>query len=414
LINGSERALPAEREAMDQTIHARMERTFGAMMTGSSGDAAALTPPDEHGLAEILRFASAERVPMAIAGGGTSPRSADSGMPRISLAGLSGVTEVNAGDSVVIARAGTFADTAVREAEKGGLLLPLDPTSGARSTVGGAYMTAVAGPYAAGYGPFRDGVLGARCLTAQGDAVSFGGRTMKNVTGYEITRFLAGTLGLFAVAVELTMKAFPFPERRVVLTGVFDGVDAVGAAFGAVRNGSAVKFYELIADGGLGGGIIVGVGMEGMEPAVARGSAGVRTMFERAGARTVEEMSPDAFTAMRRAASERHVGPGLITVTVPPSASAALLREIRTVLPESPVLAHPLLGRIHIRAAGDGAAAVIRERTMSVGGKIPAVWGVESGDGLAAMFGPGELALARALKRELDPAGILNTHLNLG
>jgi FAD/FMN-containing dehydrogenase len=175
-----------------------------------------------------------------------------------------------------------------------------------------------------------------------------------------------------------------------------------------------VKFAELIAESGLGGEILVGVGIEGMGKAVARGAAAVRAALERAGARSVDEERPEEFFRRRRDASERHAGPGLVTVTVPPSASASLMREFRRSIPNIPVLAHPLLGRIHADAGDPGAAAVIRGLTLAVGGKIPIVWEQAIREGFGGMFTPEELTVARALKRELDPAGVLNPHLKLG
>lgn len=375
-----------------------------------------IQPSDERCLAEVLRLASAEKIPVMISGGGTcpSPVCIDETV-RVSLARLAEVREVSAGDFLVVAQAGAVADSAVAAAERERLLLPLDITSGARATVGGAYMTAAVGPYAAGYGPFRDYILGARCIGSSGEIVTFGGRTMKNVTGYEIARFLAGTMGLFAVAVELTLKALPMPERRVVLAGRFGPEsDPFDTASGVGSAGGSVKFVELVAENGLGGEILVGVGIEGRERTVARGAAAVRAALERAGALSVDEERPEEFSRRRRDASERHARPGLVTATVSPSASAALLREFRRAIPNTPVLAHPLLGRIHADAGGTDIVAVIRSRTLAVGGKIPTTWGQAIREGLTGMFTPEELAVARALKRELDPAGVLNPHLKTG
>jgi hypothetical protein len=90
------------------------------------------------------------------------------------------------------------------------------------------------------------------------------------------------------------------------------------------------------------------------------------------------------------------------------------MREFRRSIPNVPVLAHPLLGRIHADAGDPGAAAVIRGLTLAVGGKIPIVREQAIREGFGGMFTPEELTVARALKRELDPAGVLNPHLKLG
>jgi glycolate oxidase FAD binding subunit len=274
-------------------------------------------------------------------------------------------------------------------------------------------MTAAAGPYSAGYGPFRDYVIGAKCVTARGDVVTFGGRTMKNVTGYEITRFLAGTHGIFAIAAELTLKVLPLPERQTVLIGQFSGEhDFLDVIAGVDSVGGGVKTCELVAENGLGGEVLVAVGLEGMEPMVAKGERAVRELLEKAGAVSVREETPGEFARVRREASSRMVESGLQKIQAPPAASAALLRSIRGISPHIPVLAHPLIGRFHV-TAGESETALIREKTLAVGGKQPASWDAPVRRGLTGFLTPAELSIARALKRELDPKGILNPYLRL-
>ena len=278
---------------MNHTIRSRIEEQFGKGMTDLSGLIPAIFPQTVEALSEFLRFASREHARVMVSGGGTLPEPVlIDDTVRLSLVRMAKVLDVHAGDSVVVVQAGTVADHAVEAAADEKLLLALDPSSGARSTVGGAYMTAATGPYASGYGPFRDAVIGVKCVTATGDTVVFGGRTMKNVTGFEITRFLAGSHGLFAVAAELTVKAFPLPEKRVVLVGRFGVSSEPFAVSREVETaGSTVKFSELIAGEGLGAGILVGVGVEGMEGAVNRTAARVHDMLESAGAESASPKS---------------------------------------------------------------------------------------------------------------------------
>jgi len=208
-------ASPTERY-MDTMIASRIEKEFGKGMTDLSGLIPAIYPRTVGALSDFLGFASREKARVMLSGGGTLPEPVlIDDTVRLSLARMDRVLDVHAGDSVVLVEAGAIADHAVEAAGDEKLLLALDPSSGARSTVGGAYMTAAMGPYASGYGPFRDAVIGVKCVTASGDTVMFGGRTMKNVTGFEMTRFLAGSHGIFAVAAELTVKAFPLPEKRI-------------------------------------------------------------------------------------------------------------------------------------------------------------------------------------------------------
>jgi len=258
-------------------------------------------------------------------------------------------------------------------------------------------------------------VIGVKCVTASGDTVVFGGRTMKNVTGFEMTRFLAGSHGIFAVVAELTIKAFPLPEKRIVMLGRFGAqAEPFSAAQRVETAGSAVKYSELIAGEGLGGSILVGVGLEGMEGAVDRATARVRDILDAAGAESVTEIAPDSFVRARRAASEQIARPGLVSFTAPPSATAHLLDGIRDLAPGFPVIAHPLYGRVHFLPGDEGMVDIIGKRVLAAGGKHPRSWGWTVREGLASAFTPHELAIARSLKHALDPSGILNPHFNLG
>ncbi len=401
---------------MDRTTASRIQEEFGKGMTDLSGLIPTIFPETVEVLSDFLGFAARERVRVLISGGGTLPEPVlIDDTVRLSLSRMNRVIDVHAGDSVVVAQAGVIVDHAVEAAADENLLVPLDPSSGALSTVGGAYMTAATGPYASGYGLFRDAVIGVKCVTSSGDVVEFGGRTMKNVTGFEITRFLAGSHGLYAVVAELTMKAFPHPEKRIVLVGRFR---APSAPFDAARRvetaGTPVKFSELIAGEGLGGNTLIGVGLEGMEGAVDRAATRVRGILEDAGAESVNGIDTDSFTRARRAASEQMVRPGMVSLTVPPSAIPYLLDGIRDIAPGSPVVSHPLSGRVHILLDANDSVDAITSRVLAVGGKRPQSWGWTVREGLASAFTREELAIARSLKRSLDPAGILNSHFNLG
>jgi FAD/FMN-containing dehydrogenase len=100
---------------------------------------------------------------------------------------------------------------------------------------------------------------------------------------------------------------------------------------------------------------------------------------------------------------------GLFTVTLPPAASARFLEQLAVTSPEYPVAAHTLLGRFHIAVPSGSKIDAIARLSLALGGKAPFPWGFEGG--LPELFSDGELAIARSLKRELDPRNILNPHL---
>ncbi|MFA6471049.1 MAG: FAD-binding oxidoreductase [Candidatus Latescibacterota bacterium] len=401
---------------MNSDLYNRFEQRFGPENIDLTTNLPVIAPRVESILPDMIHFLSSEKeCGITVTGGGTSDGlfTVDNTVT-VSLSRLDRVLEVNPGDFLIVAQTGARTDDACEEGIRSGLLLPLDITSGKKSTLGGAYMTAAVSPYSAGYGPFRDYIIGAKCITGQGEMVSFGGRTAKNVTGYEITRFLAGTRGLFAVALELTLKVLPLPEVRTIVSAHFTGGENLPGLVSAVNAlGSAMKRFELCAENGLGNEILTGIGIEGMEPIVSREVKTVKNILEKAGAESIHEENPEQFMEKRRAIAYRLAGEGLITFTAPPSASGSLLGVLQQKYPGMPLIAHPRIGRFHMLSYDENSVQQLRERVLAVGGKNPTVWGQIAREGLSSLLTPAERSVALTLKQELDPRGILNPGLRL-
>ncbi len=105
---------------------------------------------------------------------------------------------------------GDFAQLIARN----GLWLPLDPPGGARSSLGGILATNAAGPLRQFYGAPRDMVVGMKIATTEGKIIKAGGRVVKNVAGYDLTKLLIGSYGSLGVIVEANLKLFPLPAGR--------------------------------------------------------------------------------------------------------------------------------------------------------------------------------------------------------
>lgn len=105
---------------------------------------------------------------------------------------------------------GDFAELLARD----GLWLPLDPPGGARSSLGGILATNATGPLRQYYGAPRDMVVGMKIATADGKIMKSGGRVVKNVAGYDLTKLLIGSYGSLGVIVEANLKLFPMPPGR--------------------------------------------------------------------------------------------------------------------------------------------------------------------------------------------------------
>ena len=134
------------------------------------------------------------------------------------LAGWRGIVDFEPSELVVTARCGTpLAELEEALAAHGQFLAFEPPAFSGHSTVGGVIAAGLSGPRRAYAGAARDFVLGARLLTAEGALLRFGGRVMKNVAGFDVSRLLCGSLGIFGVITEVSLKALPRPRLEQTL-----------------------------------------------------------------------------------------------------------------------------------------------------------------------------------------------------
>jgi glycolate oxidase FAD binding subunit len=165
----------------------------------------------------MLAAAQATGAALRIRGGGT--KSGWGNPPSrldhvLSTRMLRGFTHADADNLTLSAAAGTTIAEARAQARAMGRVLPLDPRHPARATVGGVVATADQGARSAGYGAVRDVVLGLRAVLADGSVVKFGGLTMKNVAGYDMTKLFVGSLGILGLITEVTFRLLPRPETQ--------------------------------------------------------------------------------------------------------------------------------------------------------------------------------------------------------
>ena len=190
-----------------------------------------LQPATEAELEAIITDAAATAAPLAIHGGGTR----DIGRPvqaarTLSTAAMTGITLYEPAELVLSARAGTplaeiealLADNRQRLAFEPIDWRPLLGTTG-EPTIGGATASNASGPRRIQAGAARDHLIGIRATTGRGETVKSGGRVMKNVTGYDFVKLLAGSWGTLGVLTEVTYKLLPVAETETTL--VFEGLD---------------------------------------------------------------------------------------------------------------------------------------------------------------------------------------------
>src|SRR5262249_49798297 len=129
----------------------------------------------------------------------------------IETARLVGITDYEPADYVVAVRAGTpLADVQAALGEHG-QWLPIDPPRSRPATMGGIIAANRNGPRRLLYGSIRDMLIGIRVALPTGEVIKAGGKVVKNVAGYDLTKLFIGSLGAAGVIVEATFKISPFP-----------------------------------------------------------------------------------------------------------------------------------------------------------------------------------------------------------
>ncbi|MCT7373912.1 glycolate oxidase subunit GlcE [Chelativorans salis] len=237
---------------------------------------------------EIVRWAAAEETPLEVLGHGSKR---GIGRPAqtehvLDLSRLSGVTLYEPEELVLSAKAGTpLAEIEALLAEHRqqlafepmdyGPLLGLEAGGG---TIGGALTANLSGPRRIKAGAARDHVLGVHAVSGRGETFKSGGRVVKNVTGYDLSKGLAGSWGTLAVVTDVTFKVLPAAEteKTLAVTGLYDA-EAAAAMAEAMGSSAEVSGAAHLPEGvvgrflqgGFSGGARTVLRVEGVGPSVA-------------------------------------------------------------------------------------------------------------------------------------------------
>lgn len=192
-----------------------MSWTAPADPAGDAGASAALRE-----LAERIRASADAGSPLAIVGGGTKAFLLEplAGSP-LAMSSYRGVLAYEPAELVIEARAGTpLAEIEALLAAHGQRLACEPPRCGPGSTIGGVVAAGFSGPARPWAGALRDHVLGVRLLSPAGELLRFGGRVMKNVAGYDVSRLVCGAWGTLGPIATVALRVAPRPERSLTLT----------------------------------------------------------------------------------------------------------------------------------------------------------------------------------------------------
>lgn len=146
----------------------------------------------------------------------------------VSTRAHSGIIDYTPAELVISVRAGTPLQEVERVLAAEGQCLPFEPPAfGPSATIGGTIAAGLSGPARPWRGAARDYVLGVHCINGLGQYLRFGGRVMKNVAGYDLSRLLTGSFGTLAVILDLHIKVLPRAETEITLSRDCSAAEAI-------------------------------------------------------------------------------------------------------------------------------------------------------------------------------------------
>jgi glycolate oxidase FAD binding subunit len=382
-------------------------------------------PSTEEDACTIIAEAAARRTPLAVAGGATK---AEFGRPAqteatLSTAALTGVTLYEPAELVISARAGTPLSEVVHTLTEKGQQLPFEPMdyrpllgSSGEPTIGAVAAANISGPRRIMAGAARDSLIGVRFVNGRGEAVKSGGRVMKNVTGLDLVKLMAGSWGTLGFLTEVTFKVLPRPERiaTLVSSGLDDArsIEALCAAAASPFEVTGAAHLPTNLDGA---GARTLIRIEGFSFSVDYRLGELRKLLKRfGGAEAVEGEAADALWQAVRdvmplaAPRQRAVWRVSTAPTAGPHVAAHISRALdaRWYYDWSGGLLW-----LSTDASGNAGAATIRAAVRAHGGHATLVRAPAEVRAAVDVFEPLSaplMQLTAGIKTAFDPAGILN------
>lgn len=380
-----------------------------------------LSPRDEIDVADAIRDALAAEAPLGIRGHGSKSALGRTTAPAriLSLEALTGVTLYEPQELVLTARAGAPLRDIVALLDKEGQQLAFEPIDhaallgGARdnATIGGVIAVNACGPRRIKAGAARDHLLGFRCVTGRGEIVKSGGRVMKNVTGYDLSKLVTGSYGTLAALTEVTLKVLPRAETEATL--LLSGLDEE-KGLAVLRKASGSPFevsglaYDPCDD-------CAALRLEGPEISVVTRRDDLVAFLASFGAATsvLGDAESRAFWTRLRDA-EPIAGEGVVwRVSLAPTDGFAFVDRLRRA--GAPLLAHVYdwaggLVWLRLETAADAHAPLIRAIVDTLGGHATLIRADAAIRACVDVFHPQPSALAaltRRVKEAFDPRFVL-------
>ncbi|MBL8113168.1 MAG: FAD-binding protein [Acidobacteria bacterium] len=413
--------------------------------------ALAARPRSTAEVARLVAYCNERRIPVTPQGGRTCLTGGAiplAGGVALSLERMNRILEIDASNLVAIVEPGVITQTLHEAVEELGLYYPPDPASRGSCTLGGNLAENAGGPHSAKYGVTGKWVLGLEAVMADGSVMTTGGKTRKDVAGYDLTALLVGSEGTLAVITKAWLRLIPKPKVSATLLAPFPTLESAARCVAEIhRQGlvpSACEFVDKPC---------VDVSSKRKGVAVPFPDAEARLLFDFDGAEDAEverdlvrageiatacgalevllatdEARRRVLWDVRRGIGEavRDLGPSAeLDLGVPRTEFVPLVSALRRIAGEwgfgAVAFGHAADGNLHVHLYREGggsvdagrfaeAIAAIYAETARLGGTVAAEHGVgfTSREHLHLCRPPAYRAALLAIKRALDPNGILN------
>jgi glycolate oxidase len=198
---------------------------------------AVIIPGSTDEISRIMRLANRERVNIVPRGAGTNicgSSVARKGGIIIAFHRMNKILEIDPQNRCAVVQPGVVNADLQKEVARYGLMYPPDPASMFVSTIGGNVALNAGGPRGVKYGVTRDYLLGLEAVLPSGEVIKTGGKALKNVSGYDLTRLLCGSEGTLAIFSEITVRLIPLPPAKATLQAVFSDLDDAATTVSAI------------------------------------------------------------------------------------------------------------------------------------------------------------------------------------
>ena len=411
---------------------------------------AVLLPVSTEEVSQIMKTASREKIPITARGAGTNLTGGSiptRGGIALVFTKMNKILHIEKGNRIAILQPGVINMEFQKELAKQGLYYPPDPGSMAVTTMGGNVAENAGGPRAVKYGVTKDYLLGLEVVLASGEILRTGGKTLKNVTGYNLTQLFCGSEGTLGLITEITVKLIPLPETKRTLQAAYKNLSDAGKTVSKVFEIGILpvaleildKVFINIIEDYMHLGLpreaeaLLLIEVDGPEAAVVGQSERLTELCREMGAhevkvaKTVAE-NDEIWTARRSAyGAETRLKPTAIAedCTVPVGNLVTMFQEVAKIAEKYklliPVLAHAGDGNLHPQILTDSSDPEEMKRVMKAIDEI-SIKAVELGGTLTGEHGIGiakrellpielgEMAMeiTRNIKKIFDPLNILN------